>query len=121
MKKDGRKRRRSFKSHSRAAHDGTTEDLAAQLAPLEEQSASRVAQTDANNNGGAIVVDTGALRLPEGFAEEKERNGRLWGMEPVVFWIILLALAFIAFVAWQITRMPAKNEESPPAPLERKG
>ena len=105
MRKNGRRQpRRSVKLHSHVAPSGDTQELAEQLAPLEERDGG--AHAGGNNNGGSIVVDTGALKMPEGLAAEQERNGRILGFEPVVLFIIVLSLAFIAFVAWQISRMP---------------
>jgi hypothetical protein len=53
------------------------------------------------NNGGAIVLDTGRLKLPKGLVEEKEEK-RLFGFDPIVFFILCLALAFIAVIAYTI-------------------
>jgi hypothetical protein len=110
--KDGKGGEQHAKRHVRSSHaarhrsepSGSPEDVAAQLAPLEEQTAARKSGA---NNGGAIVVDTGTLKLPEGLAGEEEKKGLILGFEPVVFAIIMLALAFIIFIAWQISQMPA--------------
>jgi hypothetical protein len=104
MRKNGGKPRRSVKLHSHVEPNGDTKDLAAQLAPLEERGDATHAGN--NNNGGSIVVDTGALKLPEGLVAEQEKDKRLWGFEPVVLFIVILMLAFIAFIAWQISQMP---------------
>jgi hypothetical protein len=109
MRKNGRKPRRSMKLHSHVAPSGDTEELAAQLAPLEERGGGAQGG-GAQNNGGSIVVDTGALKLPEGLAAEGEKDKRLLGFEPVVLFIVVVALAFIAFIAWQISRT------APPSP-----
>jgi hypothetical protein len=97
--------RRSRTAHN-AAPSGTVEEVAAQLAPLEEQEAAGRARSNEGDNNGAIVVDTGTLNLPEGLVEEKKKRDRLLGIEPVVAFIIALALAFIIFIAWEISRMP---------------
>ena len=106
MSKNGRRKpRRSMKLHSHVAASGDTKELAAQLAPLEER--GRGAQAGGGqNNGGSIVVDTGALKLPEGLVAERERDRRILGFEPVVLFIVVVALAFIAFIAWKISEMP---------------
>jgi hypothetical protein len=105
MKKNGRKPRRSMKLHSHVAAGGDTRELAAQLAPLEERGGGGAAQGGASrNNGGSIVVDTGALKMPAGLAAQQE-DRRILGFEPVVIFIVVLALAFIAFVAWQVSQM----------------
>lgn len=102
-----RKKRRSrgwFGRH-RGEPTGTIEELAAQLAPLEEQTAQRGKQAGANNNGGAIVVDASAVKLPEGLAEEKKER-LILGFEPLVLVILAVAVAFIIFIAWQVSQMP---------------
>ncbi|MCA1816156.1 MAG: hypothetical protein LC746_07060 [Acidobacteria bacterium] len=102
-----RKRRRSrgwFGRH-RGEPTGTIEELAAQLAPLEEQTAARGKRAGANNNGGAIVVDERSVKLPEGLADGKGEARLVLGFEPVVLVILAFAAAFIIFVAWQISQM----------------
>ncbi|MDQ3906731.1 MAG: hypothetical protein M3268_00120 [Acidobacteriota bacterium] len=89
----------------RAEPSGSVEELAAQLAPLEEQ-AARSAQAGAENHDGAIVVDTGKLKLPEGIGAGDAGRFRPLGFEPVVLVILALMLAFILFIAWQISLMP---------------
>jgi hypothetical protein len=93
----------------RAEPSGNVEELAAQLAPLEEQTASRGTPTGANNHDGAIIVDTGRLKLPEGIGADDAKPKGLFGIEPIVLAIIALMLAFILFVAWQISRMPTPS------------
>jgi hypothetical protein len=116
MKADGKngKVERDARRHVRGSHaarhrtepSGSVEDVAAQLAPLEEQTAARKSGA---NNGGAIVVDTGTLKLPEGLVEEKQKKRLILGVEPVVFFIIAFAVLFILFIAWQISRMPTPS------------
>jgi hypothetical protein len=70
--------------------------LASSLAPLEEQEQGR-----GKRGNGAIVLDTGKLELPKGFIEEdKEEEG--FGLDRVIIFILALALAFIAFIAYLI-------------------
>jgi len=88
-----------------------TGKLAAQLAPLEEQdkdAARKQGATDISLEStrlepGAIVVDI--PRLPKGVVDEEQKKGFL-GIEPVVLVILTLMLAFIAFIAWQVSGMP---------------
>jgi hypothetical protein len=94
----------------RAEPSGDSEELAAQLAPLEEQTATRGAQGGANNHDGAIVVDTGALKLPEGIGADTSKRRGLFGVEPVILVIVALMLAFILFIAWQISQMPTPTK-----------
>lgn len=100
---------------------GDTAQLAAQLAPLEEQNKrSAPAQGDGGQVGrvavatqeyGAIVVGNENLRLTKDIMEGGAKRGIL-GMEPIVLVILGLMLAFIAFIAWQIWRMPPELVES---------
>ena len=74
---------------------GDTQQLAAQLAPLEEQ----------DPNFGAIIVDNDDLKLPSDISETQDEKHFL-GLEPVVLVVLILMLSFIAFITWQISRMP---------------
>lgn len=102
--------------HSRKHKKGDTARLAAQLAPLEEQSkqaaVKQVAtmdpkltpdQTVAEFSG--IIVDNTNLHVPQDILEGGGEKTYL-GMEPVVLVILGLMLGFIAFIAWQISLMP---------------
>ncbi len=90
--------------------------LAAQLAPLEEQkrpqapeqgdSGHGAIQAGATQEYGAIVVGSETVHLHEDIMEGRARSGFL-GMEPVVLVILALMLVFIAFIAWQISLMPS--------------
>lgn len=92
-----------------------TTQLAAELAPLEEQKGREAYAQGHHDEGashggviqeyGAIVVGNENLRLSKDILEGRTGGGFL-GMEPVVLVILGLMLAFIAFIAWQITRMP---------------
>ena len=96
----------------RRRRKGDTAQLAAQLAPLEEQNkpvpkddefggASRHAI--AHQEPGAIVVERDSLSVSE---EARRSHKGVFGLEPVVVVIICLVLAFIAFIAWQISLLP---------------
>ncbi|HSE31244.1 MAG TPA: hypothetical protein VLA93_06675 [Pyrinomonadaceae bacterium] len=98
---------------------GDTAKLAAQLAPLEEQTKrARKSEDDGNHSGhpiahqeaGAIVVDGHRASLAKELGEVHEKELRR-GLEPVVLVILLLALVFIAYIAWEVSKMPA-----PPTP-----
>lgn len=92
---------------------GNTAGLAARLAPLEEQRSGAVAAGNkqrvggASQEPGAIVVDRNNLNVPKEMMEGTGTKG-LFGMEPVVLVILGLILAFIAFIAWQISQMPTE-------------
>jgi hypothetical protein len=98
---------------------GDTAQLAAQLAPLEEQNAQAARRQGANGHGagqnggliqehGALIVDTENLNVPKGLGEGGDKGEeRFLGIEPVVLVILCLMLAFIVFIAWKISEMPA--------------
>ena len=91
--------------------------MAAQLAPLEEQNKPAAEQQIGSDfqstNGpqgrdyGAIVVDNANLNVPKDMVEGRDEK-RFLGIEPVVLVVLIIVLGFIAFIAWQITLMPAR-------------
>ncbi|MGI8566932.1 MAG: hypothetical protein ACR2LZ_10680 [Pyrinomonadaceae bacterium] len=81
-------------------------EKASKLAPPEEITGSVVGNGAGNNNRGAIVVDTGALKLPENLLSSEEKKSMWSRPEPVVIFIMCAALLFIAFIAWLIMGMP---------------
>jgi hypothetical protein len=98
---------------------GDTAQLAAQLAPLEEQNAHAARKQGANGHGsgqqnggliqehGALIVDTEHLNVMKGIGEGGDAGDKHFlGIEPVVLVILVIMLAFIAFMAWQISQMP---------------
>lgn len=105
----------SSHSHSRRKKrsKGDTDQLAAQLAPLEEQdrlSAERQlgltsTQGEAGRTPGAIVVDSDYQGISKDLIEARDET-RFFGMEPVVLVVLIIMLSFIAFITWQITLMP---------------
>jgi hypothetical protein len=96
---------------------GETNQLAAQLAPLEEldkPAAEHQIGTPLNaatgqpdRNFGAIIVDNEDLNVPRDIMETQEKRHFL-GIEPVVLVVLILMLSFIAFITWQISLMPAR-------------
>jgi len=100
-----------FVAHRLRRRSGDTRELAAQLAPLEELKESGEASTDGAQlvaqENGTIVVGAEQPELVKQVVADEERNGAL-GLEPVVIVIVGLLLAFIVFIAWQISRMPAE-------------
>jgi hypothetical protein len=92
---------------------GDTAQLAAQLAPLEEQDkrtgkddddfGGAVHHTVAHQEPGAIVVERDSLSVSK---DLRRSNKGVAGLEPVVIAILCLALVFIGFIAWQISLMP---------------
>lgn len=106
-----------FHSRRKKRRKGDTDQLAAQLAPLEEQDKPAAehqigthpdgAGGHADRNYGAIIVDNKDLKLPTDIMETQEEKQFL-GIEPVVLVVLILMLSFIAFIAWQITLMPTR-------------
>ena len=90
---------------------GDTARLAARLAPLEEQGQRTTtaieerAAAGIDQEPGTIIVDRNNLQVPREMMEGGEHQ--LLGMEPVVLVILAFMLCFIAFIAWQISQMPA--------------
>lgn len=97
--------------HLRKSKKGDTAQLAAQLAPLEEQfdhaATGQLGIAGASHEPGAIVVDNASGNLSKDIMEGGYEK-TLMGMEPVVLVILGVMLAFIAFIAWQISQMPAE-------------
>ena len=99
--------------HPVRPRSGDTRELAARLAPLEELNESRetrrsnTSQVVAQENG-AIVVGAEPAELAKEVvaADERSSGSRL---EPVVIVIVGLMLAFIVFIAWQISLLPANK------------
>jgi hypothetical protein len=92
-KSDGKKRHR---------------ELSARLAPLEETKEFRRSEQRDGGDGGAgtIRVDRKSVKMPEQLIAEERDAADTFRPHPVVVVILLIALAFIAFIAWQITLMP---------------
>jgi hypothetical protein len=96
----------------RKRRKGDTRELAARLAPLEEQKPAGAPGVGppgdsaelATQQKGAIVIGNHKLNLPQDLIEVEARKGFLV-LEPVVMVIVGLMLAFIAFIAWRISRM----------------
>ncbi|HWT03381.1 MAG TPA: hypothetical protein VN256_24240 [Pyrinomonadaceae bacterium] len=109
--KEGKQGKRHDHNHL-VPHQGEPSELAARLTPLEET------QGRDGNNGGAIVVDNAALRLPKDFTERKEKKGLLFGLEPIGVIILVFALAFITFIAYLISAEPVKSGDGPAATIE---
>ncbi len=100
--------------HRLSRGKGDANQLAAQLAPLEEQrgDVGRVAistptetATGVMQKNGAIVVGNHNPHLPQDLLEGDKRE-RFLALDPVVMVIVGLLLAFILFIAWQISRLP---------------
>lgn len=103
-------------SHRLRRRSGDTNELAARLAPLEEllPADSKAIVTSATGSkvvaqeNGAILVGREKPTVPED-AREVSRRKTIFGLEPVVIVIVGLMLAFIAFIAWQVSQLPVSD------------
>jgi hypothetical protein len=88
-------------------------DEAARLTPLEETEQFKDSpQSDARPDvaDDTIRVDSKSVPMPENLIEDEDREGTaIFKLEPVVLFILVVMLAFIAFIAWQVTLMPVKE------------
>ena len=106
-----------FHSRRKKRRKGDTDQLAAWLAPLEEQDTPAAEQQigsplneasgQADRHFGAIIVGNEDLKVPKAILETQQGRQFL-GLEPVVLVVLILVLSFIAFIAWQISLMPAR-------------
>lgn len=104
-----RRRTRNERMQRKAAGLAPPEELHAHERggphPLTNSGAASAGNGRGGAADGAIIVDTAKLNLPKGLvAEEEETERRILGLEPVVVVILAVALAFIAFVAYLISR-----------------
>lgn len=98
--------------HRTGRKKGDTAQLAAQLAPLEELNKAKeqgdgvtsFSASVAHQEVGAIIVEADR----SGNESDEQRKNKALGLEPVVVVILGLMLGFIAFIAWQISQMPAQ-------------
>jgi phosphopantetheine adenylyltransferase len=96
---------------------GDTDQLAARLAPLEEQnkpaaehqlgSPLNEATGQSNRQFGEIIVDSEDLQVSTDIIETREEK-QFFGIEPVVLVVLIVMLGFIGFITWQISTMPPR-------------
>ena len=89
-------------------HDHAEE--AARLTPLEETEEFKdsLQQEGIRKADDTIRVDNKSVPMPEHLLEEEREGSSIFRLEPVVLVILIGMLAFIAFIAWQVARMPPK-------------
>jgi hypothetical protein len=94
-------------------HDGHEDKkVAERLTPLEETEEFKDSpQSDAQTHGAddTIRVDSKSIHMPEHLIDDEREGTSIFRLEPVVIFLLLAMLAFIAFIAWQITLMPLKQ------------
>lgn len=83
---------------------GDTAELAAQLAPLEEQRAK------SGEQNGVILVSSRDSKIPTGFTDEDPDAKGAFKMDNVVIFVLIIALTFIAFIAYLVSRMPPETK-----------
>ena len=85
-------------------------DEAERLAPLEETEEFKESpQVDTDRDAkDTIRVDSSSVPMPEHLFEDEREGSSIFRLEPVVLFVLIFMLAFIAFVAWQVTLMPKK-------------
>lgn len=110
VKKKGKRRWKTGRLHWPGSRHDHAENEAGRLAPLEETEAfGESPQKDsAHVPDDTIRVDSKSVQMPDGFVEDEREGASIFRLEPVALAILLLMLAFIAFVAWQISLMPGK-------------
>ncbi len=87
------------------------EEASERLAPLEERAEFKDSpQTDGNQSNvkDTIRVDRNSVKMPEHLVEDERDAAATFRLDPVALVILAAVLAFIAFVAWQISRMPER-------------
>ena len=114
-----RKRRKGWKTGrlhwpgSDHQHEHDEPDIAERLKPLEETEEFKDSPQVEGRPRAAddtIRVDSKSVPMPESLIDDDEREGAsIFRLEPVVLYILVAMLAFIAFVAWQITLMPVRQ------------
>ena len=103
-------RRRRHK-HGREGRKKHTDELSAMLAPLEETKKFQESPQSEGKRGASddtIRVGSSSVKMPEQLIEEDRDAASVFRLEPVAVFLLVLFLAFVAFIAWQITLMPPK-------------
>lgn len=99
--------------HWQGEREAHKTEEAARLAPLEEiEEFKDSPQRDSTRRGAAddtIRVDSKSVPMPDLVDDDAREGASIFKLEPVVVFLLLTTLAFIAFIAWQITLMPVKE------------
>jgi hypothetical protein len=86
--------------------------MAERLTPLEETEEFKESpqrEGKAHEADDTIRVDSKSVPMPEHLVDEEREGASIFRLEPVVVFILIAMLAFIAFIAWQVTLMPRKE------------
>jgi hypothetical protein len=108
-----KKRRRRWKTgrlHWPGSGHDHKPDEAERLTPLEETEEFKDSpQVEGTRRADdTIRIDNTSVPMPESLLEEEREGSSIFRLEPVVLFVLILMLAFIAFIAWQVTLMPEK-------------
>ena len=96
--------------HRQGGRDSHRADEAARLTPLEETEEFKQSHQKEGEHApdDTIHVDSASVRVPENLVDEDREGANIFHFEPVVLFILVVMLAFIVFIAWQVTLMPEK-------------
>ena len=84
-------------------------DEAERLKPLEEMPEFKDSpQKESVRTDDTIRIDSKSVPMPEHLLDDEREGSAIFWLEPVVLFVLLFMLAFIAFIAWQVTLMPEK-------------
>ena len=112
VRKRGRRKWRAPHTHGPGDwHPNGDENAAARLAPLEETDAFEKSEQITGSHSAVndtIRVDRSSVKMPENFTADERDAAGTFRLDPAVLVIVALMLAFVAFIAWQITLMPEK-------------
>ena len=111
MSKKKRRRWKTGRLHWPGSGHDHKPDEAERLTPLEETEEFKDSpQVEGTRRADdTIRIDNTSVPMPESLLEEEREGSSIFRLEPVVLFVLILMLAFIAFIAWQVTLMPEKQ------------
>jgi hypothetical protein len=112
-----KKRWKTGQLHWPGSRRGHEKNIAERLTPLEETDGFKKSHQAEGEHAtdDTIHVDSSSVRVPEQLVDEDREGANIFRLEPVVLFLIAVMLAFIAFIAWQVTLMPEKRDDPPAA------
>lgn len=97
--------------HHEHENNDDADIAAARLAPLEETKEFDESPQSEGHKGEAddtIRVGKSSVHMPENILEEDRDAASIFRLDPAAVFLLVFLLAFVAFIAWQITLMPEK-------------
>lgn len=82
-----------------------TGELAAQLAPLEEQKVSE----STTQNGVIKIGSKENKKIPTGLSGDESDDAGTFRIDNAMFLVLIFALMFIAFIAYLVSQMPEQK------------